>query len=92
MQPTREFPPNKSKLNQGNPRKSAWISLDSFGRFGAFQRVATNPNKKIFRRRVWLRQVVPNACPSTIWTTRPNPANVKGIAQYSDLAIDCRVD
>jgi hypothetical protein len=31
-----------------NPSKKAWISLDSFGRFGAFQWVTRNPNKKIF--------------------------------------------
>jgi hypothetical protein len=37
----------KTKGIQGNPRKKAWISLDSFGRIGAFQRVTTNPNKKI---------------------------------------------
>jgi hypothetical protein len=61
MQPTRELSPNKSKKNQMNPRKIACISLDSFGRFGAFQRVTANPNKKIFRRRVRLRQVVSNA-------------------------------
>jgi hypothetical protein len=40
--------PNKSKRNQGNPNKKAWISLDSFGRIGAFQWVTANPNKKIF--------------------------------------------
>jgi hypothetical protein len=32
--------------NQGIPRKKAWISLDSFGRFWAFQWVTANPNKK----------------------------------------------
>jgi hypothetical protein len=63
MQPTREFPPNKSKKNQINPRKLACIALDSFGRFEAFQRVTANSNKKIPRRRVRLRQVVANALP-----------------------------
>jgi hypothetical protein len=29
--------PNKCKQNQINPNKKAWISLDSFGRIGAFQ-------------------------------------------------------
>jgi hypothetical protein len=33
---------------QVNPRKNAWISLDSFGRIGTFQGVTANPNKKIF--------------------------------------------
>jgi hypothetical protein len=41
-------PPNKSKEIQRNPRKKAWISLDSFGRIGPYQWVTTNPNKKIF--------------------------------------------
>jgi hypothetical protein len=39
--------PNSSKENQIKPRKKAWISLDSFGRFGAFQWVTANPNKTI---------------------------------------------
>ena len=39
--------PNKSKENQGKPRKKAWIYLDSFGRIGTFQRVTAIPNKKI---------------------------------------------
>jgi hypothetical protein len=43
----RQTKPNKSKENQGKPRKKAWISLDSFGRIGTFQRVTANPNKKI---------------------------------------------
>jgi hypothetical protein len=33
----RQVHPNKSKLIQINPRKIAWISLDSFGGIGAFQ-------------------------------------------------------
>jgi hypothetical protein len=37
---------NKSKENQANPNKKAWISLDSFGRIGTFQWVTANPNKK----------------------------------------------
>jgi hypothetical protein len=40
------WPPNKSKTIQGNPNKKAWISLDSFGRIGAFQWVTAIPNKK----------------------------------------------
>jgi hypothetical protein len=36
---------------QGNPNKSKEKSLDSFGRFGAFQWVTANPNKKICSRR-----------------------------------------
>jgi hypothetical protein len=31
---------------QINPRKKAWISLDSFGRIGSFQWVTANPDKK----------------------------------------------
>jgi hypothetical protein len=57
---------NKSKKNQGNPSKKAWISLDSFGRIGPFQWVTANPNKKIFslfralrERPVWARASVP---------------------------------
>jgi hypothetical protein len=46
-QPNGEFLANKSKKNQIKPRKKAWISLDSFGRFGAFQWVTANPNKKV---------------------------------------------
>jgi hypothetical protein len=46
-QPNGEFRANKSKEKQIKPRKFAWISLDSFGRFGAFQWVTANPNKKI---------------------------------------------
>ncbi len=42
----RQINANKSKLKQIKPRKKAWISLDSFGRFGAFQWVMANPNKK----------------------------------------------
>jgi hypothetical protein len=68
MQRKREFPPNKNKKNQIDPRKIACISLDSFGRIGAFQKVTANPNKKTRHRRVRLRQVVSNAL--TIWTTR----------------------
>ena len=49
LQPAREYRANKSKENQINPRKKAWISLDSFGRFGTFQCVTGNPNKKISR-------------------------------------------
>ena len=53
--PTRGTPPNKSKENQRNPRKKAWISLDSFGQIGPFQWVTANPRKKFlsvcFRRR-----------------------------------------
>jgi hypothetical protein len=49
-QPKGELPANKTKECQINPSKKAWISLDSFGQYGAFQRVATNPNKKIFPR------------------------------------------
>jgi hypothetical protein len=48
IQLTGEFRPRKSKLNQGKPRKNAWISSDSFVRIGAFQGVTANPNKKIF--------------------------------------------
>ena len=43
------LPPNKSKETQRNPRKKAWISLDSFGRIWTYQWVTTNPNK-IFSR------------------------------------------
>jgi hypothetical protein len=46
----RQTKPNKSKGIQGKPRKKAWISLDSFGRIGTFQRVTANPNKKILCR------------------------------------------
>jgi hypothetical protein len=49
IQPAREFPPNKTKENQRIPRKNAWISLDFFGRFGAFQWVTSEKNK-IFAR------------------------------------------
>jgi hypothetical protein len=35
------------KEMQGKTRKNPCISLHSFGRFGAFQRVTANPNKKI---------------------------------------------
>ena len=45
--PSRFRPPNKFKENQGKPREKAWISLESFGRIGTFQRVTANPNKKI---------------------------------------------
>jgi hypothetical protein len=44
----RQINPSKTKEIQGNPREKAWISLDSFGRFGAFQWVTANPNKKRF--------------------------------------------
>jgi hypothetical protein len=37
-----------SKKNQIKPRKIAWIFLDSFGRFGAFQWVTKEKIKKIF--------------------------------------------
>src|ERR1700733_2090592 len=49
LQPAREYRANKSKENQINPRKKAWISLDSFGRFGTFQCFTGNRNKKISR-------------------------------------------
>jgi hydroxymethylbilane synthase len=39
--------PSQSKGIQGNPRKRAWISLDSFGRIGTFQGVRTNPSRKL---------------------------------------------
>jgi hypothetical protein len=45
-QPQGEIHANKTKKNQTNPRKSPWIFLDSFRRFGAFQWVTANPNKK----------------------------------------------
>ena len=35
------------KPDQARPRKRAWIFLDSFVRFGAFQSVTGGPNKKI---------------------------------------------
>jgi hypothetical protein len=70
-QPNGESCANKSKENQIKPRKKAWISLDSFGRFVAFQWVTENPNKKILllaarvsgcasphriaRREIWFR-------------------------------------
>ncbi len=44
----RQTKASKTKLIQGNPRKKAWISLDSFGRIGTFQWVTANPNKKTF--------------------------------------------
>jgi hypothetical protein len=40
--------PKESKQIQTNPRKKAWISLDSFGRFGTFQWLTANPSKKFF--------------------------------------------
>jgi hypothetical protein len=38
---------SKTKQNLIKKRKSPWISLDSFGGIGIFQRVTANPNKKI---------------------------------------------
>jgi hypothetical protein len=37
---------SKTKQNLIKKRKSPWISLDSFGGIGIFQRVTANPNKK----------------------------------------------
>jgi hypothetical protein len=45
MQPESEFRARRSKEIQG---KKACISLDSFGGIGAFQRVMSETNKKIF--------------------------------------------
>jgi len=41
--------PSQPKPDQEKPRKRAWIFLDSFVRFGAFQRVTSNPKQKICR-------------------------------------------
>jgi hypothetical protein len=48
IQPERELAPNKTKQIQIKPRKKAWISLDSFGRIGAFQWVTGEKNRKKF--------------------------------------------
>jgi hypothetical protein len=41
----------KARKTQTNPRKKAWIALDSFGRFGVFQGVTRNSNKKYLPNR-----------------------------------------
>src|SRR5580692_5846212 len=41
--------PNKRKQIQGNARKKAWISLDSFGQNGPFQRVKREKIKNFLR-------------------------------------------
>src|SRR5271166_2375026 len=41
-------PQAETKPDQARPRKQAWIFLDSFVRFGAFQGVASNPNRNNF--------------------------------------------
>jgi hypothetical protein len=47
VQPARELAANKTKQNQIEPSKKAWISLVFFGGIGAFQRVTGEKNKKI---------------------------------------------
>jgi hypothetical protein len=47
MQPAGEFPARKCKEIEGNPRKKACISLDSFGGIDTFQRVTAKTIKKI---------------------------------------------
>jgi hypothetical protein len=42
-----QIAPSKTKLNQINPSKIAWICLVLFVRIRAFQWVTANPNKKI---------------------------------------------
>jgi hypothetical protein len=79
MQPAREFPPNKAKENQIKPRKKAWISLDSFGRFGAFQRVTRNPNKKILPRLSSRAELYRALVSSTLDRQQPDPADRKDI-------------
>jgi hypothetical protein len=54
----------KSKEKQANPNKKAWISLDSFGGIGAFQRVTANPNKKT-PTHLCLRQIFLKCIPQT---------------------------
>jgi hypothetical protein len=39
MQPTREFPPNKSKENQGKKLAFPWIPLADSGLFNGLQRI-----------------------------------------------------
>jgi hypothetical protein len=46
-----------SKLIQRKPRKIAWISLDSFGRFGAYQWVTGEKTKNPFHARLASRVV-----------------------------------
>jgi hypothetical protein len=45
------------------PKKKAWISLDSFGRIGAFQWVTANPNKKILSSSPRQRNTTFYICP-----------------------------
>jgi hypothetical protein len=44
--PRAKFPQAEPKPDQEKPRKRAWIFLDFFVRFGAFQWVTSNPEKK----------------------------------------------
>src|SRR6202020_2815227 len=86
MQPARAFPPNKCKKNQMNPRKIACISLDSFGRNGAFQWVTANPNKKIFGRRVRTPSCIESPPPSTTGAIAPRSCQWEDIAYNPDFA------
>jgi hypothetical protein len=79
MQPAREFPPNKTKENQIKPRKKTWISLDSFGRFGAFQRVTRNPNKKFIPLRGSRTKLYRALAASAFDRHQPDPADRKDI-------------
>src|SRR5271166_4763136 len=42
-----QIPPSRAKPDQAGPRKWAWIFLDSFVRFEAFQWVTGNSNQKM---------------------------------------------
>src|ERR1700722_13117006 len=54
--------PSKTKPNQTNPSKIAWICLVLFGRIGTFQWVRANPNKKILLSQALRKS--PQAAPS----------------------------
>jgi hypothetical protein len=61
------------KEMQGKPRKSPWISLDSFGRIGTFQWVMTNQIKKSPHPETRLPDCAPLKIPDAL-SLPPSPA------------------
>jgi hypothetical protein len=57
--------PSQTKKNQGSGLGFSWINLDSFVRFGAFQRVTGNPKQKnVADRRRQCSSAQPKICPT----------------------------
>jgi hypothetical protein len=74
--------PNKSKQNQIDPDKKAWICLVLFVRIGTFQWVTANPNKKISAWRVY-DQAYPWALRLSQWSVKTGDSSPRASGSRS---------